>query len=212
MSGIQLNKQNLSEQVYDHIKRLILSGELKGGEKVPEEKLSKLFGISRTPLREALKRLSDYGLIYLKPRSYAEVTIIDGDEAKQIAQVRLHMEILATKLFIANAEENDFKALQKIIDDCLNLTQNGDIAGSFEADSRLHLEIAKRCGNRVLYDMMEKLDARIQLCRLNQHLSIEKLIEYTRQHKVLLTSLKDKNMKEVEKMLRNHILHDFHEE
>jgi len=211
MAEIQLNKQNLSDQVYDHIKRLILSGELKGGKKVPEEKLSQLFGISRTPLREALKRLSDYGLIYLKPRSYAEVTIIDGDEAKQIAQVRLHMEILATKLFIANAGKNDLIALQNIMESCLQLTQEGDIAGSFEADSRLHLEIAKHCGNGVLYEMMEKLDARIQLCRLNQHLPTKKLVEYTKQHQVLLAALKDKNIKKAENILHDHILHDFHE-
>jgi len=212
MSEIQLNKQNLSEQVYDHIKRLILSGELKGGEKVPEEKLSQLFGISRTPLREALKRLSDYGLIYLKPRSYAEVTIIDGDEARQIAQVRVHMEIMAAQLFIAHAEKKDITAIQNIMEECLQFTQKGDIAGSFEADSRLHLEIAKHCGNGILYEMMEKLDARIQLCRLNQQLSTEKLVEYTKQHKILLNALKDKDMERVEKMLRDHILHDFHEE
>lgn len=212
MKDIQINKKNLADQVYDHIKRLILSGQLKGGEKIPEEKLSQLFGISRTPLREALFRLSDYGLIYLKPRSYSVVTILDGEKAKQIAQVRLHMEILATELFMARAGENDFETLQIIMEECLQLTEKGDFAGSFEADSRLHLEIAKRCGNVVLYDMMENLDARIQLCRLNQHLPIDKLIKYTKQHKVLLKALKEKNKEKVDEMLRNHIIHDFHED
>ena len=58
-----IQRQSLSEQVYHYIKRLILSGEIRGGEKIPEEKVAQQFGVSRTPIREALKRLEEYGLI-----------------------------------------------------------------------------------------------------------------------------------------------------
>jgi DNA-binding GntR family transcriptional regulator len=65
-----IHRQSLSGQVYCYIKRLILSGEIRGGERIPEEKVAQQFGVSRTPIREALSRLEEYGLIQIKPRSY----------------------------------------------------------------------------------------------------------------------------------------------
>ncbi|MDO8944225.1 MAG: GntR family transcriptional regulator, partial [Desulfobacterales bacterium] len=80
-STYEIHRQSLSEQVYHYIKRLILSGEIRGGEKIPEEKVAQRFGVSRTPIREALSRLEEYGLIQIKPRSYAEVVALEPHEA-----------------------------------------------------------------------------------------------------------------------------------
>lgn len=203
-----ISKESLSDQVYKHIKRMILSGELKGGERVPEAALSELFGVSRTPLREALKRLSDYGLVFLKPRSYAEVVEISDTEARQIAQVRLHLEKLAAQCFSEHAEEEDYRALKQIAEECEHLTETGDLAGSYEYDSRWHLELAKRSGNKYLYEILEKLDARIQLLRLNQKLEAEPLQHYTKQHTVLIEAIRNRDTKIVNSMLTSHIMHD----
>lgn len=205
-----ITRKNLSDQVHDHIKRMILSGELKGGERVPEASLSKLFGVSRTPLREALKKLSDYGLIYLKPRSYAEVVIINEDEAKQIAEVRLDLEVLSAKLFSRNASADAFQEIREISDKCLQLNVEGDKAASFEMDSFFHLKIAEQCGNFCLFEIFEKLDARIQLLRLNQKLTPSSLSDYIRQHSILIAAMENKEENLIESILSTHIMHDFH--
>ncbi|MDC7234732.1 MAG: GntR family transcriptional regulator [Spirochaetales bacterium] len=205
-----ITRKNLSDQVHDHIKRMILSGELKGGERVPEASLSKLFGVSRTPLREALKKLSDYGLIYLKPRSYAEVVIITEDEARQIAEVRLDLEILAAKLFIKNAAPEDFQELRNISEQCLKLNEEGDKGASFELDSLFHMKIAEGCGNFCLYEIFEKLDARIQLLRLNQKLTQSSLADYIKQHSILIAAMEKGEGNLIESILTSHIIHDFH--
>ncbi|QEN08512.1 GntR family transcriptional regulator [Oceanispirochaeta crateris] len=207
-----ITRKNLSDQVHDHIKRMILSGELKGGERVPEASLSKLFGVSRTPLREALKKLSDYGLIYLKPRSYAEVVIIDEEEAMQIAEVRLYIEILSAKLFSKNASAKDFQEIRLISDKCLELNISGDKAAAFEMDSQFHLMIAKYCGNRCLYEIFEKLDARIQLVRLNQKLNTPLLTDYIKQHSILVAAMENKEENLIESILSSHIMHDFNKD
>jgi DNA-binding GntR family transcriptional regulator len=205
-----ISRKSLSDQVHDHIKRMILSGELKGGERVPEATLSKLFGVSRTPLREALKKLSDYGLIFIKPRSYAEVVIISEEEAKQIAEVRTDLEILSSKLFSKNAKPEHFKELREISAKCLELNNSGDKAASFEMDSLFHLKIAEHCGNQCLYEIFEKLDARIQLLRLNQQLNRETLTDYIKQHNILITAIENGEENIIGSMLNTHIMHDFH--
>lgn len=204
-----ISRESLSEQVYSHIKRMILSGQLKGGERVPEASLSKLFGVSRTPLREALKRLSDYGLVYLKPRSYAEVVTLTADEARQIAEIRVHLEELVTRSFMERATEEDFRAVREIAEDVQQRTDDGDLAGSLEQDSALHLEMARRCGNKYLYEIVEKLDARVQLLRLNQRLDTTQLNQYTRQHLIMIDAMQQGDRKLVSSILNSHIMHDF---
>ena len=205
-----ISRKSLSDQVYDHIKRMILSGELKGGERVPEASLSQLFGVSRTPLREALKKLSDCGLIYLKPRSYAEVVIISDEEARNIGVVRTDLEVLSAKLFSRNAADDDYSELREISEKCLELNSTGEKDAVFEMDSRFHLTIAERCGNNCLFEIFEKLDARIQLLRLNQKLESEILTDYIKQHSSLISAMQKREENLIESILTAHIMHHFH--
>ena len=160
-----IQRQSLSEQVYHYIKRLILSGEISGGEKIPEEKVAQQFGVSRTPIREALKRLEEYGLIRIKPRSYATVVALEPQEAEQIACIRAQLEILSVGLLSECATDTDFRELEVLADECNRLIRAGDVGGLFEKDSLLHLEISRRTGNRHLFEIVEKLDAKVQLLR-----------------------------------------------
>ena len=62
-SSISLERKSLADQLFTHIRRMILSQELKCGESIPEEKIARLFGVSRTPIRETLRKLEKYGLV-----------------------------------------------------------------------------------------------------------------------------------------------------
>ena len=205
-----ITKQNLSDLVYDHIKQMILSQELKGGERIPEQQLSELFGVSRTPLRDALKKLSDYGLIYLKPRSYAEVVSISEEEAHQIAEVRVNLEIMTCQLFSQRASAEHYDKLTEISETCYHYAEQGDKAKALEADSTFHITLAKYCGNSVLYEIYEKLDARIQLLRINQELDTAHLETYIKQHRLLIEAMRNKEQKLISSIIQNHIMHDFH--
>lgn len=202
----EIQRQSLSEQVYRYIKRLILSGEIRGGEKIPEEKVARQFGVSRTPIREALKRLEEYGLIYLKPRSYATVIALKPHEAGQIACIRSQLETLAVSLLTECATEADFKELKTMAAECDKLIGNGDVGDLFEKDSLLHLEIAKRTGNRHLYEIVEKLDAKVQLLRLIIRLPLDKLTSYVGQHSEIIKAMETRDKDAAEAMMRKHIL------
>jgi DNA-binding GntR family transcriptional regulator len=202
----KIHRQSLSEQVYQYIKRLILSGEILGGERIPEEKVAKQFGVSRTPIREALSRLEDYGLIRIKPRSYAVVVALDPCEADQLAVIRAQLETLTVDLLTDCGTNDDFKALDFLAQECNALIAEGDIAAAFEKDSLLHLEIARRTGNRHLYEIYEKLDAKIQLLRLVLRLPLEKLILYIKHHDEIIRLMKERNKEAAVALMKHHVM------
>jgi DNA-binding GntR family transcriptional regulator len=201
-----INRDSLSDRVYSYIKSLILSGELGAGERVPEVQVAQRFGVSRTPIREALKRLEEYGLIDVKPRSYAQVVRLAPEEARDVAVVRAALEVLAAALLAERGTAEDFDALERIAQECESSFQNGDVGRAFEKDSELHLEMARRSNNRHLYDHMEKLDAKIQLLRLILHLPKKQLANFIHQHRDILAALRAHDVSRAKQIMEAHIL------
>ena len=208
----EINRQSLSDQVYFYIKGLILSGEIRGGERIPEEKVAQRFGVSRTPIREALSRLEEYGLIQIKPRSYAEVVALEPHEAGQLAVIRSQLETLAVSLLTDCGTEEDFRELDLLAKECNALIAEGDIATAFEKDGLLHLEIARRTGNRHLYEICEKLDAKIQLLRLVLRIPLEKLQLYIKHHDVIIDAMKRRDQESAVALMRHHIMNQLNDQ
>ena len=82
---IDLQRRSLSEQVFQHIRRMILSEELHGGQRIPEERIAQTFGVSRTPIREAMRKLEKVGLVKIVPRSHAEVMKIHSTLGRSVS-------------------------------------------------------------------------------------------------------------------------------
>ena len=202
----EIHRQSLSDQVYYYIKRMILSGEIRGGERIPEEKVAQQFGVSRTPIREALSRLEEYGLIQIKPRSYAEVVALSPQEAGQLAIIRSQLETLAVGLLTDCGADEDFRDLDLLVRECNALIAEGDIATAFEKDSLLHLEIARRTGNRHLYEICEKLDAKVQLLRLVLRIPLKKLKLYIKHHGAIIDAMKRRDKESAVSLMRHHIM------
>jgi len=203
-----IDRKTISDQVYDHIKRMILSGKLIGGEKIPEIRIADQLNVSRTPVREAIRKLSEYGLVVLKPRSYALVAKINPKEARDISLVRLSLEKLSFRSFVAVATPEDLAFLHDVAVRCKESNRAEDYGGAYELDSLLHLEIARRTTNRELFHMLRTIDAKLQLLRLKQHLPPEKLSGYFDQHEVLIQLVGARQLAEIDALLERHILHD----
>jgi DNA-binding GntR family transcriptional regulator len=208
----EIHRQSLSDQVYHYIKRMILSGGIRGGEKIPEEKVAQQFGVSRTPIREALNRLEEYGLITIKPRSYAVVVALEPREAGQLAIIRSQLETLAVSLLTDCATEEDFRELDLLVRECNALIAEGDIATTFEKDSLLHLEIARRTGNRHLYEICEKLDAKVQLLRLVLRIPLEKLKIYVKHHDEIVNAMKRRDKESAVSLMQHHIMNQLNDQ
>lgn len=205
-----IERQNLAEQVYNYTKQLILSGELKGGEKILEDKIAEQFGISRTPVREAFRRLDEYGLIELKPRSYAVVVEIGPHEAEHISRVRAQLESLAVELLTECGTTKDFDMLTELAKKCDDLLCVQDIPNEFEEDTLFHLEIAKRTGNRHLYDLLEKIAVKVQLLRLELHLPLEYLKTCVGQHTAIVEAMRHGQKELAIALMKKHIIDQLH--
>lgn len=164
-AAMHLDPRSLSQEAYDHIKRLILSGTFKEGEKIPEERIAQILKVSRTPIREALRQLGQYGLVVIKPRSYAKVASVSREEAAQVAQVRAELEKMAARTLIRKATKKDLASLARISRKMHARLDAGQIAEALMLDGAFHLELVWRSGNSILYEVLERLDAKSQLIR-----------------------------------------------
>jgi DNA-binding GntR family transcriptional regulator len=205
---IAIEQSSLADQVYENLKLLILSGVLKGGERVPEEQVAQQFGVSRTPIREALKRLAEYGLVDVRPRSNAVVASITSHEADNIGRVRLALEALAINSISWEQVPGLPDTLQKLAAECQYHFAIGERAKAFEKDSEFHIALIDGAGNDVLTEMYVRLDSRIQLLRISQDLSCEELLPYANQHLDLIRSLKQSTKEKAIGLLEAHIMHD----
>ncbi len=201
-------QSSLSDQVYTMLKEQILNGQLKGGMKIPEESLAEQFGVSRTPIREAIRRLAEYGLVTIKPRSHALVSVITDEEALDIARVRITLEQLAVDSITEEGYRNHVKELSRYAADCQYAMGIGDRATVFQQDSLFHLTLIKASQNSALISLYERLDAKIQQLRIAQNLPEEDLSHYLGQHSQMMNLLKSGEKERCKALIYEHVSHD----
>ena len=109
---MKLVSKSLADQVYDLVKEQILSGKIPCGSKISEDSLATQFGVSRTPIREALKRLSAYGIIQMEPRSHSSVISLSEKESQDIATFRIYLEDYAIDHIAITYDIDDDKGIR----------------------------------------------------------------------------------------------------
>jgi DNA-binding GntR family transcriptional regulator len=198
-----IERRSLAEQVFEHVKMMILSRQYEGGQRVPEERIVQELGVSRTPVREAMRRLSEHGLIALKPRSYAEVITVSTGEAEKITKLREQLENLAVSEAAECANEEALGRLQAINEEFKSELAAKDMGRALELDSRFHLAIAAAGDNTHLLEMMRKLDAKVQLCRLGK--KYVGLTQSAREHDRLIELLSKQDAKGAIELMHTHV-------
>ncbi len=199
-----LNANSLAQESFLQIKRMILSGFFRPGERISEEKVAAILHVSRTPIREALRQLEQNGLVVLKPRSYAKVAALTEDEAREIAVVRGTLESLVFRELLANGWLNTTR-LTALTQSALDKLAVDNIGEAYLLDSAFHLELARQSGNNTLYGMLERLDAKIQLVRLWTGLSPEQYHDNLGMHFILLQLLESGDVEGASTFLGRHI-------
>lgn len=146
-----------SEEAYQELLRLIRAGELPSGTVVTEQELVDRLGVSRTPIREALSRLMQYGVVSRRPGSSVVVQAMDLSRYVQLAEMRGVLESYAARLFVRNATEADMAVLERLaraVDDATAESAHADPVVASETE--FHSFIVKRCGNTELASMLEQ--------------------------------------------------------
>jgi DNA-binding GntR family transcriptional regulator len=201
-------QDSIADQVYEELKNQILNGELKAGETLAVEEISRDLSVSRTPVQAAIKRLGENGLLVISPRSKAVVPIITPKEASEIADIRIGIEQLALTKINHTLFLSAYEHLRLITNQAIEeLEKNNDRAAAFQLDNAFHTELIQTTGNDTLVQVYRQLSFKAQLLRLAHHISNDELISYVRQHFELLQHIKEEDIKGAQKLLEIHINH-----
>ncbi|MGA2479492.1 MAG: GntR family transcriptional regulator [Spirochaetia bacterium] len=196
---------SLSDRVFNHIKRAIMTGKLKGGQRIPEQAIAAKFGVSRTPIREALSRLVEQGLVVNAPRRHTKVALVTIEDKKRIGEVRILLSVLAVRLLAEKATPEDCNSLTAIVDKCRNAAEEEDFALCFEMDSLFHCEIAERSGNQYLAELTRILDLKVQLLRNIEDVTVDNVKERISLHVPLIEAICRHDVATAEELTTRHL-------
>ena len=149
----------LREVVFLTLRKAILKGELQPGERLMEIALANRLGVSRTPVREAIRMLEHEGLVVMKPRRGAQVAKITEQELNDVLEVRKSLEMLAASKACERMTEEDMEAMRDAAEEFrkLALDPSCDLTALTEADVAFHDTIYSGTGNRRLIQILENL-------------------------------------------------------
>ena len=158
----------LREVVFLTLRKAILKGELQPGERLMEIALANRLGVSRTPVREAIRMLEHEGLVVMKPRRGAQVAKITEQELNDVLEVRKSLEMLAANKACERMTEEDMKAMRDAGAEFrkLALNPNCDLTALTEADVAFHDTIYRGTRNRRLNQILANLREQMYRFRL----------------------------------------------
>jgi DNA-binding GntR family transcriptional regulator len=161
MSLPSIRQESLCELAYRSLRESIVNGRLAAGSRLVETELAHDLGISRGPLREALSRLAEEGLLIQKPRRGTFVRTLNGDDLVNLYNFRLGIETVAVRLVVRNRRPLD--PLADVIDRMRHAAAAGDFESVVEAEFRFHERICELSENPYLLEAIRGLSARLRM-------------------------------------------------
>jgi DNA-binding GntR family transcriptional regulator len=200
-----LSRRPLYFEVAERVRELIYRGMLKPGEWIDEIALSKQFGISRTPLREALKVLHAENLIELVARKGCRVNELDDDELLELFPVMASLEGLCADLATQRLKPSDMKRLERIHERLESQAMANNVDGYYETNREFHRAIQNLTGNRWLTRVTDELRNVMVLARHRQ-LTVEgRLQESLEEHRKIIQALRVGDAEAASKAMFNHL-------
>jgi DNA-binding GntR family transcriptional regulator len=200
-------RPTLHDEVVERLRALIIEGDLLPESRIPELALSRRLGISRTPLREALKVLAAEGLVTLMPHRGATVTTLDARSVDYMFQVLEALEPLAAELACSHMPQSAIDDVRQWHDEMIRCYKRRERAEYFRLNQRIHETIVRACGNPILITIYEGLGSRVRYARYMVNLSAESWQQAVSEHVEILDALAARNGKRLARILRRHLHH-----
>ena len=205
-----ISRRSLHEELVERVRDLILEGALEVGAKVPERELCERLGVSRTPMREALKVLASDGLVTLIPNRGAIVRALTREDIDELFPVIGALEALAGELACEVITDSQIAAIEGLHDDMLDHYRNKRLSDYFRCNQQIHESIVRAASNRVLSEQYRVLAAPLRRARFVANLSGSRWAEAVAEHEAILLALKARDGEKISEILRAH-LHKEHE-
>jgi DNA-binding GntR family transcriptional regulator len=198
----------LADRVCQQIITAIVKGEIKAGEKISEPELARTYGISRGPLREAIRRLEGLRLVESRPNVGARVVQLSVKELLEIYRVREALEGMACRLAAINMSDDEIKALRTLLDQHQAgiEQQEGQAYFQKEGDLDFHYRIVMGSGNSKLQELLAAdLYHLVRMYRYQFSLSSSRPTMALREHHQILDAIESRDEELAELLMRRHI-------
>lgn len=202
-----INNPNLRGQTYKMLKSMIITREILPGKKISEETLAQVIGVSRTPIREALFRLENEGIVKIIPRRGAFVIQQSKENIIEILQIRELLEGLVVRLVTPLLEESDIRELRSCLDK-LRATpeQERHVIEYTDSELEFHDLLLRKCPNQMLKQIMAMVNARLQIIRLRTVVLPGRAQKSLDEHAGILEQIEKGKAADAELLMRKHVV------
>ena len=202
----RLARQHLHDSVVAHLRKLIVESVFAPGAKLNERELCETMGISRTPLREALKALAAEGLIDIAPNRGASVYKMSPEEIWETFEFVSGLEAMAGELACERITPAEVDAIKAHHDAMLACKDKGDLPGYYSNNQAIHNKIAMAARNAVLLRTYLNMNRRLQSLRLRSNVVPTKWNQAVDEHQQMIAALDARDGKRLGKLLADHLL------
>ena len=204
-AGKAVKGKSLREQVIASLRWSIFIGELPPGRQFSVPVLAEQFGVSPTPVREAVLELAQQGLVVAVANRGFQVVAPSMDYLRQAMHVRRLLEIPAMIEIARSASPEQISQVRELADAIMRAAEESDIRAFVETDYAFHWQLTSLCGNGVLTSLIEEMRSRARVVVIPAISQMGSLVEVAQEHLDLLTAIADRDLPGVERVTIAHM-------
>jgi len=201
-------RQTLSEQVFQTLKEAIVTGKLAQGSKITEDELAKQYGISRGPLREAIRRLESLRLLVRVPHAGTRVVTLTTEMMQEVYVIREALEGMSARLAATNMSEEGIAELEELLNSheaSIRKSQGKEYLQD-EGDLDFHFWIARASNNEWLMQLLSgELYHLLRMCRHRSSQTPERPLRALKEHRQIVEAIANRDAELAEILMRRHI-------
>lgn len=195
----------LRDVVFNTLRQAILRGELKPGERLMEIQLANKLGVSRTPIREAIRKLELEGLVLMIPRKGAEVADITEKSLRDVLEIRKALEELAVQLTCDKITKEQIRELEEAAEEFKKILKSSDVTEIAEADVHFHDIIYKATDNQRLIQLLNNLGEQMYRYRVEYLKNSEAYPQLVAEHEEIIRHIERKEKEKAATIVCKHI-------
>lgn len=195
----------LRDVVFNTLRQAILRGELKPGERLMEIQLANKLGVSRTPIREAIRKLELEGLVLMIPRKGAEVAEITEKNMMDVLEVRKALEELAVRLACERIRNVQIEEMKVAAADFENTLKSGDVTKIAEADVKFHDIVYFATDNQRLVTLLNNLREQMYRFRVEYLKQKECHPKLIHEHQMIIEAIRERDATRASELVGKHI-------
>lgn len=199
------DKYSLHGKIYHAIQEGILSGKYQKGDELKEKTLGEELGVSRTPVREALRQLELEGLVEIVPNKGAYVIGINTKDIQDIYEIRSRLEGLCARWATMYATEEMISKLEEIVELAEYHASKEKYAKVLELDNQFHELLYDTADSRMLYRTLSVFHHYLEMLRKKTLSSPERVLDSIREHRAIIDAMKEKNVDLAEELAVIHM-------